>query len=61
MSRTPAVPVAKFTAGVIDTSGAPSLGTAVSPQIFAKIQNDPNLFSGAWRKMILEKNLKQIS
>jgi hypothetical protein len=42
---TPAVPVAKFDTGVVDTSGAP--GLRISQQFFGKIQNDPNaIFRG---------------
>ncbi len=69
VSMTPAVPVAKFTAGVVDTSkkfatgvvdtsGAPWLANISTN--FQQIWNDPNnIFRGACRKMIHEKNLKQ--
>jgi hypothetical protein len=55
VSLTPAVPVAKVAAGVVDTGGAPSLAK------FRKIRNDSNVIfgSGAWGKMIHEKNPKQ--
>jgi hypothetical protein len=35
------------------------LDLRISPRIFEKIWNDPNVISGAWGKMIQEKNLKQ--
>jgi hypothetical protein len=61
---------AKFAAGVIDTSGEFAPGVAdtmvhldlqIYPRIFKKIRNDPTvtLFSGALRKVIHGKNLKQ--
>ncbi len=48
VSTTPAVQVAKFAAGAVDTSGAPSLSNITLM-----------LYSGAWEKMIHEKNLNQ--
>ena len=63
------VPVAKFAASVVDTGGkfatdvvdtggifSAGVVDAISPRIFVKIRNYEN--SGAWGKMIHEKNLK---
>ncbi len=58
VSTTPAVRVAKFAAGVVDTGGAPGLAN-ISANFRKKIEVTPKLFSGAWGKMIHEKNLKQ--
>jgi hypothetical protein len=60
----------KFAAGVVDTgSNLPPLSLTpvvhldlrISPRIFEKIQNDPNVItvSGAWGKVIHGNNLKQ--
>jgi hypothetical protein len=49
----------KIATGVVDTGSAPSL--AKSPRIFKKFEMTLMLFSGAWGKMIPEKNLKQES
>ncbi len=57
VSTKPAVLVAKFVAGVVETGDA--LDMRISPRIFKKIQMTLMLFSGAWGKMIHEKNLKQ--
>jgi hypothetical protein len=35
------------------------LALQISPRISENIRNDPNVFLGAWGKMIQEKNLKQ--
>ncbi len=35
------------------------LDLRISPRIFKKILNDPTVISGAWGKVIPEKNLKQ--
>jgi hypothetical protein len=48
VSTTPAVPVAKFAAGVVNTGVK-----------FKKIEMTLMLFSGAWGKMIHGNNLKQ--
>jgi hypothetical protein len=53
VSTTPAVPVAKFAAGVVDTCGAPSLAN-ISTQ---KNQNDPNCyFRGLERRSFMKKS-----
>jgi hypothetical protein len=49
--------VAKFATGVIDTGGA--LDLRISPRIFEKIRNDPNVIIRGLGKVIHEKNLKQ--
>jgi hypothetical protein len=46
--------VAKFAAGVVDTGGAPCLR-----EFSKKFEMILMLLSGAWRKVIHEKNLKQ--
>jgi hypothetical protein len=56
VSTTPTVPVAKFSAGVVDTCGAPSLVNIL--QSSKKFEMTLMLFSGGWGKMIQEKNLK---
>ncbi len=43
-SATPAVPVAKFATGAVDTGGAPSLANISAN--FRKIRNDPNVIFG---------------
>jgi hypothetical protein len=54
-----------FATGVIDTGGKFATGVVVqlvlriSLRIFEKIRNDPTVISGAWGKVIHEKNLKQ--
>jgi hypothetical protein len=48
VSMTPAVPVAKFATGVIDTGGA-------LREFSKKLKMTLMLFSGAWGKMIHEK------
>jgi hypothetical protein len=50
VSTTPSVPVAKFAAGVNDTSGAPSLANISANS--KKFEMTLMLFSGAWGKMI---------
>jgi hypothetical protein len=55
VSTTPAGPVAKFASGVVDMY----LDLRISQQIFEKIRMTLTLFSGAWGRMIHEKNLKQ--
>ncbi len=68
-STTPVVPMAKFAAsvvdtggkfatGVIDTDGAPSLEKNLC-EFSKQFEMTLIIFSGAWRKMINEKNLKQ--
>jgi hypothetical protein len=54
---TPAVLVAKFLPLLI-TVGV-HLDLQISPQIFTKILNDPNVIFRGLGKMIHEKNLKQ--
>jgi hypothetical protein len=58
----------KFAAGVVDTGGylppvsltpVVHLDLRISPRIFEKIRNDPYVISGAWGKVIHEKNLNQ--
>jgi hypothetical protein len=62
----------KIAAGVVDTGGnlppvsltpVVYLDLRISPRIFEKIRNDPNVtvLSGAWGKVVHEKNLKQKS
>jgi hypothetical protein len=53
VSTTPAVPVARFAADV-----APGQAN-ISAKFSKKIEMIQMLFSGAWWKMISEKNLKQ--
>jgi hypothetical protein len=48
----------KFATVVVDTNGAPDL--QISPQIFDKNLNDPNVIFRNFGKMIYEKNMKQI-
>jgi hypothetical protein len=60
ISTTLAELVAKFTASVIDTGGAPSL-VNVSTYFRKKFEMTLVLFSVAWGKMIHEKKLKQKS
>jgi hypothetical protein len=67
VSTTPVVPVAKVAnlplvqltqaANLPPVSLIPvmHIDLGISPQIFEKFQNDPNVISGAWEKMILEK------
>jgi hypothetical protein len=45
-------------AGVVDAGGAPSLAN-ISVNFPKKFEITPMLFSGAWGKMIYEKNQKQ--
>jgi hypothetical protein len=61
VSLTPAVSVAKFAAGLIDTSLIPvvNLHLQISPRILEKFEMTLMSFLGAWGKMINEKNLKQ--
>ncbi len=47
----------KFATGVVDTGGA--LDLRISPQLFEKFEMILRLSSGAWGKVIHEKNLKQ--
>jgi hypothetical protein len=49
--------VAKFAAGVVDTGGAPGPAN-ISRKFRKKFEITYMLFSGAWRKMIHEKNQK---
>ena len=58
-----------FAAGVVDTGGKFATGVVrilvvnlelrISPPIFEKIRNGPMVYSGAWGKLIHEKNQKQ--
>ncbi len=56
---------AKFAAGVPDTGGKFATGVfdtgslRTSPHIFKKFERTLMLFSGAWRRLIHEENLKQ--
>ncbi len=50
------VPVAKFAAGVVDKFAIGVVDTGCAPSLARKFVM---LFSGAWGKMIHEKNLKQ--
>jgi hypothetical protein len=73
VSTTPAELVAKFAAGVVDTSGNFAAGvvdtdgrfttgvvdTVGAPLLSKKIEITRVLFSGAWGNMIHGKNLKQ--
>ncbi len=68
VSTTPAVPMAKLTAGVVDTiANLPPLSLIpvvhldlqISLEIFEKFRMTLMLFSGGWGKMIHERNLKQ--
>ncbi len=65
VSTTPAVPVAKFASGVVDTGGkfttdvvdtdgAPGLAN-ISAKFSKKFERTLVLFSGVWGKMIREK------
>jgi hypothetical protein len=56
-SATPAVPVANLP--TVSLIPVVHLNLRISPRIFKKIQNDSNAISGAWGKMIHEKDLKQ--
>ncbi len=59
VSTTLAILVAQFTAGVVDTGGAP-LTCEYLQDFYKKFEMTLMLFfSGAWGKMIHEKNLKQ--
>jgi hypothetical protein len=58
LSLSPAIPVPKLAAGVLDTSGAPSLGN-IHVNFRKKFEMTSMLFSGAGRKIIHEKNLEQ--
>jgi hypothetical protein len=58
----------KFAAGVVDTGGnlppvsltpVVHLDLRISPRIFEKIRNDPNVIIRGLGKVIHEKNLKQ--
>ncbi len=68
VSTTPAVSVAKFAAGVVDTSGKFATGVVDTGGALANISVDfPKkfemtlmLFSGTWGKMIHEKKPKAI-
>jgi hypothetical protein len=57
VATTPALTLAKFTTSVVDTSDAPCLAN-ISENL-KKIEMTLMLFSGAWGKMIQEKNMKQ--
>ncbi len=57
-----------FAASVVDTGGnlppvsltpVVHLDLRISPRIFEKIRNDPNVIIRAWGKVIHEKNLKK--
>jgi hypothetical protein len=59
VSTAPGVPVTKFAAGVIDTDGkfATDVVANISANFLTNL-NDPNVFFGAWGKMIHEKSRK---
>jgi hypothetical protein len=57
VSKTTAILVGKFAAGVIDTGGETWLANTFGN--FRKTWNDPIVILKAWGKMIHEKNLKQ--
>ncbi len=62
VSTTPAVPLAKFASGVVDTSGKFATGVVDNggaPGLENISKMTLMLFSGAWGKMIREKNLKE--
>jgi hypothetical protein len=51
--------MAKFSPGVVNTSGACILTFEYLREFLGKFEMTIKLFSGTWRKMIHEKNLKQ--
>jgi hypothetical protein len=52
--------VAKFAAGVVDTSGQPLVGSCKYLREFSKkFETALMVYSGAWGKLIHEKNQKQ--
>jgi hypothetical protein len=59
VSMTPAVPVEKFTSGVVYTGGASGLGNIF--EFFKNIEMTHMLFSGAWGKLIMKKPEEKIS